>query len=227
MPREVNLSHAKAARLRGSGVEWTVALKKAKVLDTDVTRNSVRKMIRKLMSKAEAKAKAKAEAKREVAAADMQAKRKDLKALKTAHNIALRKARPAASMAAEDAAVAVKAKLTVARGKLRRWGVESGEYMAAWEREDKAKALKREAKRVEETREERRLAVAAKNVKTQRAQAVVLAATKVELDHRTAYQSGGAKEATSRSITVATWSEPQPSATSSPLLQRWGWWTRA
>ena len=74
--------------------------------------------------------------------------------------------------------------------------MESGEYMAAWEREDKAKALKHEAKRVEETREERRLAVAAKNVKTQRAQAVVLAATKVELDdHLTAYQSGGAKEA--------------------------------
>ena len=52
---------------------------------------------------------------------------------------------------------------------LRGWGVESGEYMAAWEREDKAKALKHEAKRVEETREERRLAVAANNVKTQRA----------------------------------------------------------
>ena len=79
---------------------------------------------------------------------------------------------------------------------IRGWGVESGEYMAAWEREDKAKALKHEAMRVEETREERRLAVAAKNVKTQRAQAVVLAATKVELDdHLTAYQSGGAKEA--------------------------------
>ena len=38
IPREVNLSHAKAARLRGSGVEWTVALKKAKVPDTDLAR---------------------------------------------------------------------------------------------------------------------------------------------------------------------------------------------
>ena len=42
----------------------------------------------------------------------MQAKRKDLKARETALKLALREA-------AEDAAVAVKAKLTVARGKLR------------------------------------------------------------------------------------------------------------
>ena len=79
---------------------------------------------------------------------------------------------------------------------IRRWGAESGEYMAAWEKENKAKALKHEAKRVEETREERRVAVAAKKAKTQRAQAVTLTATKEELsDHLTAYQSGGAKEA--------------------------------
>ena len=78
---------------------------------------------------------------------------------------------------------------------IRGWGSESGEYMGAWEKEDKAKALKHEAKRVEETREERRVAVAAKKAKTQRAQAVTLAATKAELaDHLTAFQSGCAKE---------------------------------
>ena len=40
MPREVSPSHVKAARLRGSGVEWTVALKKAKVPDTDLAKKS-------------------------------------------------------------------------------------------------------------------------------------------------------------------------------------------
>ena len=60
MPRDVNLSHAKAARLRGSGVEWTVALKKAKVPDTDLARKSVCRIIRKLMSKAHAETEAKA-----------------------------------------------------------------------------------------------------------------------------------------------------------------------
>ena len=97
------------------------------------------------MSKAHAEAEAKAEAEREVAAADMQAKRKDLKARETALKLALREARPkrrsafsgggassssssssggssgggAEAEAAEDAAVAVKAVLTVARGQLR------------------------------------------------------------------------------------------------------------
>ena len=101
------------------------------------------------MSKAHAEAEAKAEAEREVAAADMQAKRKDLKARETALKLALREARPkrrsafsgggggassssssssggggssgggAEAEAAEDAAVAVKAGLTVARGQLR------------------------------------------------------------------------------------------------------------
>ena len=112
MPREVSPSHVKAARLRGSGVEWTVALKKAKVPDTDLARKSVCRIIRKLMSKAHAEAEAKAEAEREVAAADMQAKRKDLKARETALKLALREA-------AQDAAVAVKAGLTVTRGQLR------------------------------------------------------------------------------------------------------------
>ena len=92
MPREVNPSHVKAARLRESSVGWKTALKTDKVPDTDLARKSVCRIIRKLMSKAEAEAKAEAdaeaeakaeaerEAKREVAAADMQAKRKDLKA---------------------------------------------------------------------------------------------------------------------------------------------------
>ena len=40
MPREVSPSHVKAARLRGSGVEWTVDLKKAKVPDTDLAKKS-------------------------------------------------------------------------------------------------------------------------------------------------------------------------------------------
>jgi hypothetical protein len=79
---------------------------------------------------------------------------------------------------------------------IRGWGAESGEYMASWEREDKAKALAHEAKRVEGNREERRLAVQAKVVKTQRAQAVTLASTKAVLaDNLTAHASGGAKEA--------------------------------
>ena len=60
MPREVNLSHVKAARLRGSGVEWTVVLKKAKVPDTGLARKSVCRIIRKLMSKAHAETEAKA-----------------------------------------------------------------------------------------------------------------------------------------------------------------------
>ena len=47
----------KAARLRGSGVEWTVALKKAKVPDTDLARKSVCRIIRELMFKAEREAK--------------------------------------------------------------------------------------------------------------------------------------------------------------------------
>ena len=78
----------------------------------------------------------------------------------------------------------------------RAWGAESGENMAAWKREVKAKAFAHEAKRAKEAREERRLAVQAKVVNTQRAQAVKLAATKAELDDNlTAHASGGAKRA--------------------------------
>ena len=65
MPREVNLSHVKAARLRESGVGWKTALKTAKVPDTDLARKSVCRIIRELMSKADAEAEAKAEAERE------------------------------------------------------------------------------------------------------------------------------------------------------------------
>ena len=139
-----------------------VALKKAKVPDTDLNRKSVCRMIRKLMSKADAEAEAKAEAEREVAAADMQAKRKDLKAREAALKLALREARPkwrsafsgggggsassssssgsggggssgggAEAEAAQDAAVAVKAKLTVARGKLRELNAKRGPREAA------------------------------------------------------------------------------------------------
>jgi hypothetical protein len=150
MPREVSPSHVKAARLLESGVGWNTALKTAKVSDTNDARQSVRRIIRKFMSKAQAEAEAKAEAeaeakaeaereaKREVAAADMQAKRKDLKARETALKLALREARPklrsafssggggAEAEAAQDAAVAVKAKLTVARGKLRELNAKRG-----------------------------------------------------------------------------------------------------
>ena len=65
MPREVNPSHVKAARLRESGVGWKTALKTAKVPDNDLARKSVCRIIRKLMSKAHAEAEAKAEAERE------------------------------------------------------------------------------------------------------------------------------------------------------------------
>ena len=90
MVRVANPSHVKAARLRESGIEWSIALEKAKVSDTDLTRKSVRRIIRESGSKAEAKsddaalwAKRKDLKAREVAldlAAELRAKRKDLKA---------------------------------------------------------------------------------------------------------------------------------------------------
>ena len=43
MVRVTNPSHVKAARLRESGIEWSIALEKAKVPDTDLTRKSVRR----------------------------------------------------------------------------------------------------------------------------------------------------------------------------------------
>ena len=76
MPREVNPSHVKAARLRESGVEWAAALKEAKVPDTDLARQSVRRIIRELVSTA----KAEAQAERDAADAEVRAKRKDMKA---------------------------------------------------------------------------------------------------------------------------------------------------
>ena len=78
MVQVANPSHVKAARLRESGVEWTAALKEAKVPDTDLTRNSVRRIIRELVSMADAEAEAETE--RDDAAAELRAKRKDLKA---------------------------------------------------------------------------------------------------------------------------------------------------
>ena len=42
MPREVNPSHVKAARLRESGVGWKTALKIAKVPDTYLARKTQR-----------------------------------------------------------------------------------------------------------------------------------------------------------------------------------------
>ena len=42
-----NPGHVKAARLRESGIEWTIALEKAEVPDTDLARKSVRRIIRK------------------------------------------------------------------------------------------------------------------------------------------------------------------------------------
>ena len=70
MVRVANPSHVKAARLRESGIEWSIALKKAKVPDADLTRKSVRRIIRESGSKAEAKSDD----------AALRAKRKDLKA---------------------------------------------------------------------------------------------------------------------------------------------------
>ena len=76
MVRVANPSHVKAARLRESGIEWSIALEKAKVPDTDLTRMSVRRVIRELVSTA----KAEAQAERDAADAELRAKRKDLKA---------------------------------------------------------------------------------------------------------------------------------------------------
>ena len=95
-----NPGHVKAARLRESGIEWTIALEKAEVPDTDLTRQSVRRIIRESGSKAEAQsddaalwAKRKDLKAYEVAlelAAGLRAKRKDLKARETALELARR-----------------------------------------------------------------------------------------------------------------------------------------
>ena len=86
MPREVNPSHVKAARLRENGVEWAAALKEAKVPDTDLARQSVRRIIRA--------AKAEAQAERDAADAEVRAKRKDLKAREAVLKLAERNAIP-------------------------------------------------------------------------------------------------------------------------------------
>jgi hypothetical protein len=44
MVRVTNPSHVKAARLRESGIEWSIALVKAKVPGTDLTRKSERRI---------------------------------------------------------------------------------------------------------------------------------------------------------------------------------------
>ena len=85
-----NPSHVKAARLRESGIEWSIALEKAKVPDTDLTRKSVRRIIRELVSTA----KAEAQAERDAADAEVRAKRKDLKAREAVLKLAERKAIP-------------------------------------------------------------------------------------------------------------------------------------
>ena len=78
--------------------------------------------------------------------------------------------------------------------------------MASWEREDKARALVQEAKRVEGPREERRLAVQAKVVKTQRVRAV----RAVLADSLTAHTSGGAEGAYLKEQHGGTWPKLQP-----------------
>ena len=102
MGRDANPGHVKAARLRESGIEWTIALEKAEVPDTDLARQSVRRIIRESGSKAKAKAKSddaalRARCKdlkaRDVAlelAVELRAKRKDLKARETALELARR-----------------------------------------------------------------------------------------------------------------------------------------
>ena len=95
-----NPSHVKAARLRESGIEWSIALEKAKVPDTDLTRMSVRRILRELVSTAKAKsddaalrARCKDLKARDVAlelAVELRAKRKDLKARETALELARR-----------------------------------------------------------------------------------------------------------------------------------------
>jgi septal ring factor EnvC (AmiA/AmiB activator) len=113
MPREVNSSHVKAARLRESGVEWNTALKTAKVPDTDDARQSVRRIIRELVSTA----KAKAQAERDAADAEVRAKRKDLKARETALRelVSTAKAKAQAERDAADAEVRAKRKDLKAR----------------------------------------------------------------------------------------------------------------
>ena len=90
MPREVNPSHVKAARLRERGVEWTAALKESEVPDNDLARKSVRRVLRKLVSTA----KAEAQSERDAADAEVRAKRKDLKAREAVLKLAERKAIP-------------------------------------------------------------------------------------------------------------------------------------
>ena len=90
MVRVTNPSHVKAARLRESGIEWSIALVKAKVPGTDLTRKSVRRIIRELVSTA----KAEAQAERDAADAEVWAKRKDLEAREAVLKLAGRKAIP-------------------------------------------------------------------------------------------------------------------------------------
>ena len=85
-----NPSHVKAVRLRESGIEWSIALEKDKVPDTDLTRKSVRRIIRELVSTA----KAEAQAERDAADAEVRAKRKDLEAREAVLKLAERKAIP-------------------------------------------------------------------------------------------------------------------------------------
>ena len=90
MGRKADPSYVQAVRLRKSGGGCDTSLKTAKVQDTGIARKLARWILRELVSKADAEA----EAERIDAAADLRAKRKDLKARETALEAALRQAVP-------------------------------------------------------------------------------------------------------------------------------------
>jgi hypothetical protein len=54
MPQVANQSYATAAQLCLSGADWDDALKEAAILDTELSRSSVRRIIRELEAEPEA-----------------------------------------------------------------------------------------------------------------------------------------------------------------------------
>ena len=80
-------------------------------------------------------------------------------------------------------------------GAIRAWGKEGGEFYAAWDKEDTAKAIEQETLRADEAQAERQKAVLARKARANQAREVDLDDTKAKLvDHLSALPSGGSKE---------------------------------
>ena len=80
-------------------------------------------------------------------------------------------------------------------GAIRAWGKEGGEFYAAWDKEDTAKAIEHETLRADEAQAERQKAVLARKARANQAREVDLDDTKAKLvDHLSALPSGGSKE---------------------------------